>query len=348
MSKRTRRFGLLAASAVTALALASAAAAAVTPSFSATTTAQATVISYAQQTGDDPVAALTFFVPVDYAALLAQPEGEVVGTVTGTAIAADLANTPLQLKGTINAALATTTVSFAGATVPLSALAASCTPAAPVHSAYWILNLSASGQTLQVPAFVDDVPLTVTLSSLANNTITICLPPPDVPAGTPGRAALGAKLVSATLNVTDVFSAAPAWYMWHATVTPYSPGTGKANVAGTLEVQSLDRTPQQLTVAAKLRKPGSVLVSGKLIAGGKGVPGAPVSILAGRRAVAKATTKAGGAFSILVKASGAAKFSATTVVPPRKAASCSAALAPSCAGQWVAGFTASSAAVKAK
>ena len=79
-----------------------------------------------------------------------------------------------------------------------------------------MLNLSAAGQTLQVPAYVDDVPLTIPLSAIANNTITFCLPPPDVPVGTPGRAALGAKLVSATLNITDVFSAAPQWYTWHA------------------------------------------------------------------------------------------------------------------------------------
>jgi hypothetical protein len=200
-----------------------------------------------------------------------------------------------------------------------------------------------------VPAYVDDVPLTIPLSSIANNTITFCLPPPDVPAGTPGRAALGAKLVSATLNITDVFSAAPQWYTWHATVTPYSPGTGKANPAGTVEVQSVDRTPQQLTISAKLRKPGSVAVAGRLLAGGRAVPGAAVTILAGKRGVAKVTTKSNGSFAIVVKASGAARFSATTVVTPRKAASCNAYFAPApCAGTWVAGFTATSAAVRAK
>jgi hypothetical protein len=87
-----------------------------------------------------------------------------------------------------------------------------CTGTA-THTAFWILNLSASGQTLQVPAFIDDIPLTNPLSSTANTRIQICLPPPDVPAGTPGRAALGAKVVSATLNLTDVFSAAPGWYL---------------------------------------------------------------------------------------------------------------------------------------
>ena len=226
MPRRMRRLGLLAVSAVVVLVGASSAVAALTPSFSATTTAQATVVAYAQQTGDDPLAAITFYVPVDYAALLAQPEGEVVGTVSGTGIAADLANSPLQLKGNITAAAPTTTVSFAGATVPLSTLATACTGTA-THGAYWLLNLAAAGQTLQVPAYVDDVPLTIPLSSIANNTITFCLPPPDVPAGTPGRAALGAKLVSATLNITDVFSAAPQWYTWHATVTPYAPARAR-------------------------------------------------------------------------------------------------------------------------
>lgn len=348
MPRRMRRLGLLAVSAVVVLVGASSAVAALTPSFSATTTAQATVVAYAQQTGDDPLAAITFYVPVDYAALLAQPEGDVVGTVSGTGIAADLANSPLQLKGNITAAAPTTTVSFAGATVPLSTLATACTGTA-THGAYWLLNLAAAGQTLQVPAYVDDVPLTIPLSSIANNTITFCLPPPDVPAGTPGRAALGAKLVSATLNITDVFSAAPQWYTWHATVTPYSPGTGKANPAGTVEVQSVDRTPQQLTISAKLRKPGSVAVAGRLLAGGRAVPGAAVTILAGKRGVAKVTTKSNGSFAIVVKASGAARFSATTVVTPRKAASCNAYFAPApCAGTWVAGFTATSAAVRAK
>ena len=223
--------------------------------------------------------------------------------------------------------------------MPLGAAAIACTGTA-THGAYWVLNLSASGQTLQVPAFVDDVPLTVPLSTVANNTIKICLPPPDVHAGTPGRASLGAKLVSATLNITDIFSAAPQWYLWHATVTPYAPGTGKANAAGTIEVQSVDRTPQVLTLRAKLRKPGSVAVSGRLVAGGKAVVGAPVTILNGKRAIGKTVTKAGGAFSTVVSATRTAKLSASTTVAPRKAASCTAYFPPApCAGSWVAGFS---------
>ncbi len=343
MPKRMRRLGLLVVPAAIALVIASSAAAGITPVFSATTTASATVVSYAQLPGDDPVAAVTFYVPVDYAALLAQPEGEVVGTVAAEAIAADVGGNRLQLSGKITTATTATTVTIGGASVALDAAATACTGTA-AHSAYWVLNLSAQGQTLQVPAFVDDVPLTVPLSTVANNTITFCLPPPDVPSGTPGRAALGAKLTNVTLSITDIFSAAPQWYMWHGTVTPYTPGTGKVNPAGTIEVQSVDRTPQVLTSKAKLGASGSVAVSGRLVAGGKGVAGAAVTVLAGKKAVGKTVTRSGGYYTVRVKAPGLAKFSASAAVAPKKAATCPAFFAPvPCAGQWVAGFTATSA-----
>lgn len=347
MSERTRRLGLLVALGVVVLVAASPAVAGLTPAFSATTTADATVVSYSQAAGDDPVAAITFYVASGYAALLAQPDGETVGTVSARAVAADLGGATLPLSGNIVAALATTTITSAGATVPLSAAAIACTGTAS-HGAYWILNLTASGQTLQVPAFVDDVPLTSPLSALANNTIKFCLPPPDVPAGTPGRATFGAKLVSATLNITDVFSAAPLWYLWHATVTPYTPGAGKVNVAGTIEVQSIDRTPQEVTIRANAaKKPGSVRVSGRVRAGGKGISGAAVSILAGKKVVGKATSRSGGYFQAVVTAPKSATFSVSTTVAPRPA-SCSAYFAPvPCAGAWYAGFTATSDAVKA-
>jgi hypothetical protein len=348
MSERTCRLGLLVALGVVVLVAASSAVAGLTPALSATTTADATVVSYSQAPGDDPVAAITFYVAAGYAALLAQPEGDVLGTATAKAVAADLSSANLALSGQIVAAGATSTITSAGATVPLSAAAVACTGTA-THSAFWILNLTGSGQTLQVPAFVDDVPLTSPLSTLANNTIKICLPPPDVPAGTPGRATSGTKLVSMTLNITDVFSAAPLWYLWHATVTPYTPGAGKANAAGTVEVQSVDRTPQEVTITTRAaKKAGSMLVFGKIRAGGKGIAGAEVSILAGKTAVGKATSGPGGNYQAVVTAPAAATFSATTVVAPRAIASCSAYFAPApCAGAWYAGFSATSEAAKA-
>jgi len=87
-------------------------------------------------------------VPSGFTALLAQPAGEVVGAVSATALAADLGNATLPLRGTIVAADATTTVSVAGQQVPLGVAATQCTGTA-THAAFWILNLTASFQKRQ-------------------------------------------------------------------------------------------------------------------------------------------------------------------------------------------------------
>ena len=82
-----------------------------------------------------------------------------------------------------------------------------------------------------------------------------------------------------------------------------------------------------LTVKAKKRKPGKVAVSGRLVAGGRGVPGVAVTILAGKRGVGKVTTKAA-APSRSRQGLGTARFSASVVVTPRKAAACAPYFAP--------------------
>ena len=71
-------------------------------------------------------------------------------------------------------------------------------------------------------------------------------------------------------------------------------GNGKVNPAGKIEVQSVDRTPQVLTVKAKKTARARSPSSGRLVAGGKGVSGISVTILAGKKSVGKAVTKAGG------------------------------------------------------
>jgi hypothetical protein len=315
---RGRRLGLLGVGLVVALAAAIPAFAATNPTLDATTQASATTISWAQGATDDPPAVITFYVAAGYAALLAQSDGDVVGTVKGTAIAGDLGGATLQLSGDIVARVGTSTISFAGATPTLASLAVACTGTA-THTAFWVLNLSASGQTLQVPAYVDDVPLTNPLSSTANTQVRICLPPPDVPAGTPGRASLGAKALSVTMSLTEVFSAAPGWYLWHVVVTPYNAGRGTANVAGTVSAQSYDRTPQEVTFTAKAAAGGKASVAGRVAAGFRGVSGATVTILAGKKALGTAKTGPGGRFKASVTAANGTSLTATAVAPTRKA-----------------------------
>lgn len=298
MTRRGRRLGLLGVVTVVALATTASAFAAISPKLDATTQASGTTIGYSQAPGDDAPASIVFYVPAGYAALLGQPDGEEVGSVTGTAVAADLGGATLNLTGKINAALPTTTISFAGATVPLSALAVQCTGTA-THGAYWVLNLSASGQTLQVPAYVDDISLNDPRSAWVNNTITICLPSPEVPAGTPGRAALGAKLISANLSLDAVFSVAPGWYLWHARVTPYNKGTQVPALASTVTAQSYDRTPQELTL--NVRGSGTrVTVTGRLRSGNRGVSGATVTIQAGGQTIGTTKTTGGGHYRTTV------------------------------------------------
>lgn len=315
MNSRGRRFWLLLVAGVAALAAASSAVAAIAPTLSATTEATATTVSYTQGQSDDPPAVITFYVPAGYAALLAQPVGDVVGTVKATAVAGDLGGATLQLTGDITVAAATSTVTVAGASVPLSATATSCTGRA-THSAFWIVNLTTSGQTLQVPAYVNDVPLTDPRSNFTNTTIAICLPPPDVPAGTPGRATFGAKVLSATLSLTEVFSVAPGWYLWHVVTTPYTPGTGRPNPAGTVTSQSYDRTPQELTLNVNAAGTQAV-VTGRLTAGNRGVPGATVTFLVGTEAVGTTKTRPGGRYrAVVTLPSEGAKLTASATAAP--------------------------------
>ena len=71
--------------------------------------------------------------------------------------------------------------------------------------------------------------------------IAICLPPPDVPVGTPGRATFGAKVYSAELTINGVFSAV-AVGAWVSFWTPYNPGAGTVEQRGHRRGAGRDRT----------------------------------------------------------------------------------------------------------
>lgn len=316
MTNRGRRLWLLLGASVATLAAAvTPALAAIAPTLSATTEATATSIAYQQGASDDPASSIVLYVPAGYAALLAQSEGEVVGKVKGTAVVADAGGSTVQLAGDITVALGTTTVNAAA----LSATAIACTGTA-THSAFWILNLAGGGQTFQVPAYIDDVSLTDPRSSFTNTTVRICLGPPDVPAGTAGRAPAGAKFTGISLSLTDVLSVAPGWYLWHVVTTPYSPGTGKANPAGAATSQSFDRIAQEVTLNARAGKGGAVIVTGRTTAGSKGVSGVAVSILSGTTEIGKATTRPGGYYKVSVTVpDGADTLTAAAVAPVGKA-----------------------------
>jgi hypothetical protein len=214
----------------------------------------ALTIRYTVAATDDPTAKLTFYAPTGYTATLNQPAGTTLGTVTAQGTATDLGGALLPLTGTVQARAASGTFTSApgGTPTPLTAGATQCT-GTPTHTAYWVLILQAAGQTLELPVFVDAPAAGTGASAFAAASIQACLPPPDVPTGTPGRASFGFKLTQVDFKVNNVFaSAGNGQPRWRVLATPYTPNTGRPNPAGSVEAQSVIAFPRVLT----LRKPG--------------------------------------------------------------------------------------------
>jgi hypothetical protein len=216
--------------------------------------------------------------------------------------------------------------------------------------ATWALLLSAAGQNLPpVGAYL--IPTSGAQTALGPAYLQICLPPPDVPVGTPGRASFGAKLYSAELAINGVFSRVAAG-AWVAFWTPYNPGVGSVNAPGTV-VSPAATAPGAVTLSARTAGRGARL-SGRVTQAGQPRGGATVTIFGGSRAgrltsVGRARVAANGAFTFraragtffrarAVAASGAAPALCTQLQPAIGAARC--------VNPTVNGFTAQSAVVR--
>jgi hypothetical protein len=209
-------------------------------------------INYSQSANDDPSAKLTFYAPLEYSAAVTRPAGTTIGTVTAQGTAADLGGALLPLTGTVQVRAANGTYLSGSTQVPIAAAAQQCTGTA-THTAFWVLILQAAGQTLELPVFVDAPAAPpqpgVDASQFASASIQACLPPPDVPAGTPGRATFGFKLTQVAFKVNSVFtSAGTGQPRWRLLATPYTPNTGRPNPAGTVEAQSSVAFPRSVVL----------------------------------------------------------------------------------------------------
>src|SRR4051794_24996540 len=131
----------------------------------------------------DPIAAINIYVPAGYTLNTTQASGAKIGAVDATAFSHD-ANLTLPLSGDVTA------------DNPASHAADSkaCVGSA-TSQAVWILNLSVAGQTIALPLYVNATAGAET--ALGSYKLSICLPPPDVPIGTPGRSAQGAQVLDA-------------------------------------------------------------------------------------------------------------------------------------------------------
>jgi hypothetical protein len=240
------RVALVSCAAVASLALAGSALAAFTPKLVVGSQAGATRVGVVVGSADDPTAKVDIYLPAGYQ-LGAPAAGTKLGDVTATAAAGDLGGVVLPLTGELDA------ISQSTFTASQQASAQQCL-GGQTAAQTWDLHLAAAGQSLDIPVFV----LAGAAPELASGyqaKLRVCLPPPDVPAGTPGRAAFGAKLLSATFTSSAITEPSAAGDLrWTSLWTPYNPGKGTVNAAGTVEVQSLRHLPVTLSTTVTKKK----------------------------------------------------------------------------------------------
>jgi hypothetical protein len=288
---------------------------------------------------DDATASVRIYVPAGTQLTTSQAPGTVLGQVKSLVKALDLAGADLPIDGQLVVAApgqisAPVTAACTGGATPL---------------ATWVMVLTAAGQTLQVPNFL--VATTGAQTALGPAYIQICLPPPDVPAGTPNRAAFGAKLYSAEFTVNGVFSAVSVG-AWVSFWTPYNPGIGTVNATGTVASPAAI-APGSVSLAAKRRGKGAAL-AGVVSQAGQARGGATVTIFGASKAtglkrLGRASVAANGKFAFRAKTG--TFFRADAVAASGAAAplctQLTAALAPiPCVNPTVNGFTAKSRVVK--
>jgi hypothetical protein len=314
MTKRVRLL-LLACASVASLALAGSALAAFTPALAIGTqpptlnSLGTTSVRLTVPRDDDALFRAQIYAPVGYQAVLGQTPGTNLGTVTAQVqVREPIAGAVLPVTGNILVADQAT----------VGTQAAQCT-GTPLHAAYWVLVLQASGQELRVPLFVDPAP--AALQTSAAYVLTVCLPSPHIPASA-GGATFGAKLINAQMNIRGVFrtpSVRGPW-RWHVVATPWPNGPGLPNAAGTVTAQARVMLPIRVTIGAASRR-GVLTVRGNVTEGDQGVQQRNVVVRIGRRAYTVRTTT-GGAFRKVVRARRGTRVTAsvTATVPARTVA----------------------------
>jgi hypothetical protein len=291
-----RRIGTVAiglAALAALIAVPAAMAAYASPKLTITQTATGTVVKASLDPNDDPTAAVLIVAPNGTQLTTTQAPGTVLGPVKALVKALDLAGADLPLEGQLIVA--------APGQIP-AATQAACIGPGVVPLATWVMVLTAAGQTLQVPTYL--VKTGGALAQIGPAVIAICLPPPDVPVGTPGRATFGAKVYSAELAINGVFSPVTSG-AWVSSWVPYTAGAGKPNPAGQV-IAPATIAPGAVSISAKASGKGAV-ITGSVTQAGQPRGGATVTVLGGS-AKSKLTTRK------RVKVSATGKFAAKFAV----------------------------------
>jgi hypothetical protein len=266
-----------------------------------TTTSLTIKVSQAQS--DAQPARISIYVPTGYSINASAAPGSKIGSTSGTVFSRD-ASIPLPLSGDVVA-------------VPPTTNAPGCDPVP--HIAVWNLALAVAGQSINLPVHVDQ--LTGAEAALGAYKLVVCLAPDDIPVGTPGRSPNGARLLDATFTVDNVFTVPAGQSIWKAITTPYAPGIGAPNAAGTVETRAYVANGV-VSLAKKVNAPKRLVkFSGKVTQAGAPVAGARIVLLVnGKSAGFTARANASGNYSVVLKKTGkktTSTFQARTTVAER-------------------------------
>jgi hypothetical protein len=245
--RKTIRFAMLLGATFASLAFVSSALASFSPKLIVSSAAAGGPVRVGAIVGasDDPTAKTSIYVPTGYQVNTTTAVGTKLGDVTATAAAADLGGAVLPLTGELDVA------------APDAAAAAQCQT---TDVQMWNLKLTAAGQTLNVPVHLVQTSAPEAASGFSYK-LVICLPPPDVPVGAPGRAQFGAKLLSATFAVSAITQPTAAGdSRWTSLWTPYNPGKGTPNAAGSVETQAVRHIPTQVKLTVTKKKVTTIKV----------------------------------------------------------------------------------------
>ena len=275
--KRFTRLTVLASAAALALVVVATAAASYTPSmgiFQATykpAAAGKVTIIVAQETANDPTARIVIYAPQGYKASLTQAPGTTIGDVVAHVQVLDLSTNVLPLSGQVKA----------DSPANWAAQASLCTPGA-TPEAVWTLNAALPGQPANpIPVFVSHT--TGAEAAFSSVKMTVCFRDPTLAQGDPRRSPNGLKFIDAAFSVKGVFtnSSNPGNQLWRSVFTPYTPGTGTPNAAGTREAQGVVPTPYSVSMKRVRARHGFVRFAGVVNLAGSLPSGATLALYAG-------------------------------------------------------------------
>ena len=277
---RSVRLTVLGSAAALALAVTAIAAASYRPSmgvFQATykpSAAGAVTIVVAQEKVDDPTSRILIYAPPGYKATLTQAPGTTIGAVVADVQVLDLGPNALPLTGPVKA---DNPANYPAATNL-------CTPGV-THEAVWTLNAALPGQPANpIPVYVDHT--TGAEAAFSSLKLTVCFRDPTLSAGDPRRSPNGTKFLDAAFSVKGVFTnpTSAGNQLWRSLFTPYTPGTGTPNAAGTREAQGVVPMPYNVSIK-RIRKarPGFFRLAGTVNVAGSAPSGVGVKLFAGVR-----------------------------------------------------------------